>query len=89
MEPTLPSSALCLARFQGQGLCGAADSTLPLAPSQCRITRQARGSIFPTSPPLRPPSWAGPHQLPEPGGVILVVEAGREDEGGGRALKLC
>lgn len=27
-------------------------------------------------------------QLPEPGGVILVVEAGQEDEGGGRALVL-
>lgn len=38
--------------------------------------------------PLRPPSWAGPHQLPEPGGVVLVVEAGQEDEGGGRALVL-
>jgi len=27
-------------------------------------------------------------QLPEPGGVVLVVEAGQEDEGGGRALVL-
>lgn len=38
--------------------------------------------------PWRPPSWAGPHQLPEPGGVVLVVQAGQEEEGGGRALVL-
>ena len=42
----------------------------------------------PPSPPLRPPSRAGSHQLPEPRGVVLVVKAGREDEGGRRALVL-
>ena len=42
----------------------------------------------PPSPPLRPPSWAGSHQLPEPRGVVLVVQAGQEDERGGRALVL-
>lgn len=58
----------------------------PLNPPDAEL--QVKGRVCPASPPLRPPSWAGPHQLPEPGGVVLVVEAGQEDEGGRRALVL-
>lgn len=40
------------------------------------------------SPATEAPSRAGPHQLPEPWAVVLVVEAGQEEERGGEALML-
>lgn len=74
-------------RTPGPGQREAADAPLPsILPLQNR--KVAKRLHLSQSPPLRPPSWAGSHQLPEPRGVVLVVKAGQEDEGGRRALML-
>lgn len=73
-------------RCLGSSLPHSSPRPAPSPPVQDQ--RASEGLRLPRSPPPRPPSWAGPHQLPEPGAVVLVVQAGQEDEGGGRALVL-